>query len=743
MSDADVRTLMQRAQSSGMTDDQIRQQAAEKGMSDGDVSKLQDRINTIRNTQDPNNNDLKKDPDAIKQIVDKPTANSASAGIAGAGGLPIYGSELFNNSNLTFEPNLRIPTPKNYRLGPDDYVQINVYGNSQADWNLPINPDGNIQIPNIGLLNVSAKTIEQAGAMIKSKLVENHYAIGNGSELSVTVGRIRSIKVIMVGELARPGTITISSLATVFNALYQSGGPTANGSFRRIQVIRNSEVIDVLDVYDFLLTGSKKNDIKLEDGDIIRVPTYSVHVSLAGQVKKQAIFEVLPGETLKDVIKFAGGFTDFASTASIKVTQLTDQSKRLKDIPAADFNNYIPLRGDAYVVDRILDSYENRVTIFGAVVRPGPFELEKGLTLSGLIKKASGLRPDAFAAQGAIVRIKSDNTTEIISFDVKGVADKTSPDIELKKEDVVNIPSIFDLRDQYSVFINGQVRKPGIFGYVDNMTLADLIIGAGGFTVAAAPTQVAIARRIKDADQMSKNSPLAKVFTINVDPSFKLSDSTFKLEPFDIVSVYTLPGYEVQKSVTIGGEVLSPGPYTIKSKDERISDLVKRAGGLTIAADIESGRLRRSYNGSGIVGIDLKKALESPGSENDLRLEGGDDLQIPRQQQLVKVSGEVIYPSSVLFNHADSFLGYISETGGFTNNALRRRAYVVYANGRVKATHHFLFFKFYPSVTAGSLVVVPTKPPAGTGISATEIGQIVSGLLASGALLIGIISLTK
>jgi len=736
---------MQKAQSAGMTDDQIRQQATEKGMSESDVSKLQDRINILRSTQDPNNTDQKKDVNDVNQSVEKSIINGAGAAIIGPGGLPIYASELFNNSNLTFEPNLRIPTPQNYRLGPDDYVQINIFGNSQADWNLLINAEGNIQIPNIGLLNVSGKTIEQAGAMIKSKLLDNHYSIGKGTDLSVTVGRIRSIKVIMVGELAKPGTITISSLATVFNALYQSGGPTANGSFRHIEVIRNNALIDILDVYDFLLTGSKKNDIKLEDGDIIRVPTYAVHVSMAGQVKKQAIFEVLPGETLNDVIKFAGGFTDFASTASIKVTQLTDQNKRIKDIPATDFNNYIPLRGDAYIVDRILDTYENRVTILGAVIRPGPFELDKGLTVSGLIKKASGLTPDAFAAQGFIVRLKSDNTTEILSFDVKGIADKTSPDIVLKKEDIVRIPSIFELRDQYDVTINGQIRKPGIYRYIDNMTLADLIIGAGGFTVAAAPYQVAVARRIKNGDPMSKDSPISMVFTVNVDPDFKLSDSTFKLQPFDIVSVYALPGYEVQRVVNIGGEVLYPGSFVLRTKDEKISDLVKRAGGLTVAADVESSKFRRTFNavaGGGIVGIDLGKALEAPGSENDLRLEQGDDLQIPRKQQLVKVSGEIIYPSSVIYNQSDSFLGYINETGGFTSNALKRKAYVVYANGKVQATHHFLFFKFYPSVKAGSLVVVPTKPPS-TGVSASELAGIVSGLMASAGLLIGILSLTK
>ena len=387
ITDSQLRDLLQKAQATGMTDDQIRQAAIGKGMPETEVNKLQIRINAIRGIKETNTDNI-----TIKPTSTGENAKSVTTVLPKTtDGLSIFGAEYFNNSNLTFEPNLRLPTPKNYILGPDDQVVIDIFGNSVAHWALTVSADGNISIPNIGLLNVSGKSIESVIGIVTSKLIANHYSIGHGTNVAVTVGNIRSIKVSLVGEIAKPGTYTLSALATVFNALYLSGGPNAIGSFRKISDIRNNSIIRTLDFYDFLLKSSQKDNIRLEDGDVISVPTYKVHVTMTGQIKRPAIYEVLPGESLRDVINFAGGFTDQAYTSSIKAIQVTDKDHKVTDISLADFSSYVPLRGDQYIIDPILNRYENRVSIYGAVYRPGQFELDSGLTLTRLITKAAGL----------------------------------------------------------------------------------------------------------------------------------------------------------------------------------------------------------------------------------------------------------------------------------------------------------------------------------------------------------------
>jgi len=780
LTDAQLLDLMKQAQATGQTDEQLRRQAIAKGMSEADADKLLARINVLRSNTAANNFNQSgsRQLNYPSQTVDNrlPKRDSSK--------LEIFGADLFNNSNLTFEPNLRIATPQNYILGPDDQIIISVYGNSQVEWKPNVSPDGTIQIPGVGPINVGGKTIEQVRGIITSKLIANHYAIGHGTNVAITLGNIRSITVTLTGEVVKQGTYTISSLSKLFNALYVSGGPNENGSLRQIKLIRNNQEIKTVDFYDFLLTGSQKDNIRLQDGDVIRVPTYKVRVSLAGQVKHPAIFEVLPGETLKNVINFAGGFTDLAYTATIKAIQVTDKERRVTDISSADFSNYIPLRGDQYTVERILNRFENRVTITGAVFRPGQFELESGLTLSKLIAKAGGLKEDAFASRGYIKRLKPDNTTESIPFDVKAIVSKAVADIPLQREDEVFIPSIFDLRDAYKVIINGEVRKAGDFAYAENMTVEDLIIQAGGFAEGASAKRIEIARRVNNSDPNQKGAPVAQVFVVDVDSQLKFSTSSFTLQPFDEVSVYSLPGFEKQKTVKIEGEVLYPGPYTISTKNEKISSLVKRAGGLTAYADVEGGTLKRTNENNGLdldkgkvdsavlsrehlrrlqqlqktfkdsannvleqvkndnVGIDLKKILDKPGSDSDLILEEGDVLIIPKQQQLVKVNGQVLFPSSVIYANSKSLRSYIDNAGGFSSDALRRRTYVVYANGTVKSTHSFLFFKSYPKIKAGSQIIVPKKPQT-KGLSAAESVGLLGGLASMGAVIIGIISLVK
>lgn len=784
LSDAQIQQLLQQAQSAGLSDSQLLQQAQARGMSASQVQLLQKRITSLRmsgtnmgigaDTAMSQSRTLNYQPDNTNKSASFTPINPAEP--------KIFGADLFRNGNLTFEPNLKIATPLNYVLGPDDQLDVSIYGNSLANWKLNVSPDGNINIPGVGLLSVSGTTIEQATEAIKSKLAANNYAIGHGTNVQVNLGNIRSIKVIIAGQVVKPGTYTLPSLATVFNALYAAGGPNDDGSFREIDIIRDNRIIRKLDIYDFLVKGSQKDNITLQDQDVIRIPTYRIRVQMTGEVKVPALFEVLPGESLQDVIRFAGGFTDQAYTALIKVSQVSDQQRRLTDVVEADYNNYIPLRGDIYTVEHILDRYENRVTINGAVFRPGQYQLQKGLTLLKLIQKAAGLKEDAFTGTGSIMRLKPDNTTEILSFNLKDIINNTAPDIALQREDNINIASIFDLRDQYTVTIKGAVRNAGVFAFADSLNVQDLIIKAGGFEEGASPKRVEVARRVRDSDPTSKSSLVAQVFSVDVDPKLNNTPS-FQLEPYDIVSVYSLPGYEKQQNVKVEGEVLYPGYYTIEKKNEKISDIIARAGGLTASADADGGTLKRdniailgidrdkvdtaavtqerleelnrikqSYKDStananlqlrnNYVGIDLKDILITPGSSIDLIVEDGDIIRIPKQLQIVRVNGEVLYPSAIVYNKNETFKGYVLNAGGFSPDALKKGAYVVYPNGTVKGTRKFLFFNSHPSVKPGSEIYVPKKPEK-RGLSPTEVIGITSGLASIAAVILGIISLHK
>ncbi|WP_183560799.1 polysaccharide biosynthesis/export family protein [Mucilaginibacter sp. SP1R1] len=795
LSDQQITQLLQQAQNSGLSDSQLLQQAQARGMSAAEVQKLQTRIQAIENkatgrnprtaTDSLANDDNADNSKTGRRLNYKP--DSLDTAITRKDIFEnlrpkIFGADLFKNKNSSFEPNLKLATPVNYIVGPDDQLNINVYGSSLVNWKLEVSPEGNINIPGAGILNVSGRTIEQVTTLIKNKLSSNNYAIGRGTSVQVSLGNIRSIKVIIVGQVQKPGTYTLPSLATVFNALYASGGPTDNGSFRQIEVIRNNRVIRHLDVYDFLVRGDQKDNISLQDQDIVRVPTYRTRVQLVGQIKIPALFEVLPGENLDNILTYAGGFTDTAYTARIKVSQISDQQRRITDVLEADYKNYVPLRGDKFTIESIINRFENRVTIKGAVFRPGEFELQNGLTLKQLIENAAGLKEDAFTDRGTITRLKPDNSTEIIGFNVKDVINKIVS-IPLQREDIVNISSIFDLRDKYVVTINGSVRKPGKFVFSENMKVEDLILKAGGFAEGASTKRIEVARRVSDADPTSRNSSVSQVFSVNIDGQLRPAEANFVLNPFDIVSVYTLPGFEKQKTVKVEGEVMYPGSYTIKSKNEKISDLVARAGGLTASADVEGGslkrdniailgvdknkadttalalerknefnRLKRTYKDStstidtqqrnNYVGIELEKILKAPGSKNDLLLEDGDILRVPKQQQVVRVNGQVLYPSAVVFDKSKSFNDFVSNAGGYGPDALRRGAYVVYPNGTVKGTRKFLFFNVHPDVRPGSEVYVPKKP-ASKGNSAQTIIGLTTGLASLGAIILGVLSLRK
>ena len=786
LTDTQIRQLMQRSVAAGNNDAQLEQSAAAEGMKPEEVAKLRLRVDRIRKaggTIDPKASNQGSDDDAgissrsynEADSIKNRRNNQAKAEMRNALGdlIPkIFGAELFSNNDIRFEPNLRMATPKSYIIGPDDQLLIDLTGDNEANYKLPVSPDGTIRLQYVGLIPVGGLSIEQATSKIKSLMSRTYPGLKNGrTNVSVNLGNIRSIKITILGEVVKPGAYTLSSLSTVFNALSASGGPNVNGSFRNIQVIRNNKIISTIDVYDFLLKGLQVGNIRLQDQDVINIPVYQTRVEMAGEVKRPALYEVLSRESLEDVINFAGGFSNKAYTAKIKVLQNTNKERRITDINADDFSKYNPLNGDKYVVEAILNRFANRVEIIGAVFRPGMYELEKGLTLRQLIQKADGLKEDAFLNRGYISRLNSDNSLALLSFDVEKISKGIDPDINLRREDRITISSIFDLREEYKVDIKGEVRNPGVFDYGDGMTLEALIQMAGGFREGATPSRIEIARRIKNSDASSMSAKTAEILNVSISRDLKLQDSTFVLQPFDIVSVRSSEGYVVQQQVKVEGEVLYPGIYTITRKDERISDLIKRAGGVTVLSFAEGASLKRpgpvekesrdkngkliagsslstsnqnaidkeeeemqkmanlkrlqgvgvqdtaqliqevKILGSDLVGIDLVKILKNPASKYDLLLEDGDIIRVPKQLQTVKVTGEVLRPTNIVYSPNKSMKQYINGAGGFTFNANKKSAYIQYANGSVDAGSKFLFFNNYPRVKPGAEIFVPKRAP--------------------------------
>ena len=746
LSDAQVKQVMQRGDEMGYTDAQLIQAMKAQGLTDTQGTELLARMQKIRNDSG-NTTGVLNDTATTRSVTGPLTPNTAEPPKS-----RIFGADLFNNGSITFEPNMNMATPKGYIIGPGDELLLDLTGDNEANYKLRVSPEGFISMEYVGRVSVGGLTIDQATSKIRSAMGRTYPALRSGrSQIALNLGNIRSIKVIINGEVNKPGTYTLPSLATVFNALYASGGPNERGSFRQIQVIRNNLVVSTIDIYDFLVKGFQTGNIRLQDQDVIHVPVFTTRVDVVGEVKRPAIFEVLAHETFSDVLKFAGGFSDAAYSARIKVVQTTPTERKILTVPAAEFNSYYPKNGDLITVEPILDRYENKVEISGAVFRPGVFELTQGLTLSQLIKQAEGLREDAFRSRGYIIRLNPDNTTSVVPFDLAEVLRNPSADIKMQREDLVQVSSIFDLREEYKVSIGGEVRNPGTFSYADNMTVKDLVQMAGGFKEGATNKRVEVSRRIRGTDLTQKSAPTAEVFTINIDSTLSLAGNEFLLKPFDIVSVRSEEGFTLQQQIRIEGEVLYPGIYTVNYKNERISDIIKRAGGLTAFAFPEGASLKRpgadasksknlvnakeedelnrlnlrrlaqagakdssriiveQIEKSDLVGIDLERILKSPQSRQDLIVEDGDIIRIPRLLQTVKVSGEVLKPNSVVYVPGKTFDYYINAAGGFTERALKRRAFVTYANGSVKGTKMSLFARNHPPVKPGSEIAVPQR----------------------------------
>jgi len=678
----------------------------------------------------------------------------------------LFGFSLFTNENLTFEPNLNIPTPKNYRLGPDDDLIIDIWGASQATYRQKITPEGNILIPSLGPIYLSGMTIEEATGKITKDLGAIYSGLRYGNSfIKVSLGSIRSIKVNMVGEISLPGTYTLSSLATVFNALYAADGPTVTGSLRDIRVIRNNKVAARIDLYELLLKGVQQDEIRLEDGDVIFIAPYQQRVDITGQINRPGLYDMKPAESLKDLIWFAGGFNSKAYTQRIKIFRNTGAMRKVLDIPASQQDSFQLRNGDKMVIDSILDKFENRVVIRGAVYRPGVFALDSVSTLKQLIRKADGLKGDAFTTRINIYRLRDDMTTEVIPVDLAAIM-QNQEDVPLYKDDSVHIAPISKLHEKYFLQIEGEIRRPGKYSFMNNATMSDLILMAGGFKEAASLAGIEIARRVKNDTASKSVSRIAEVFRFPVSHDLKLSDSAarFILQPFDVISVLRSPGYGVPGMVTITGEVLYPGKYSIVTKNDRISDILRRAGNVTpyvnlkgaslmrktnfiparysrldtsATSDIENfiKELRTSANNVMVedyvkmkdkkknksltpvrkispyteVPVDLKYIINHPGGDKDLVLMPGDSLLLPREIQTVKTTGAVAYPATIPCK-GKHLRGYIDRSGGFAPNADRSRVYVISANGSVRSTKTGFFgIRNFPPIEPGATIVVPTK----------------------------------
>jgi protein involved in polysaccharide export with SLBB domain len=766
VSDSDIKVFYQKAMASGLSENSLYETLAQKGMPDDEIDKLKERIAKIdfstNNTGNENN-----EPDSDTTTKSKYDRNSNRDAYYNRmrpvkSDLTIFGSELFAASSLVFEPNLRIPTPSGYILGPDDQLIINIFGFSERTYNVTVTEEGNIYIPQVGPLFVNGLTIEQASARIKSKLASTIYkAIKTGqTSVQISLGKIRSIRVTVIGESKKPGTYTVSSLTTLFNLLYLCGGPSDMGSYRNIELIRGNELKRKIDLYSFLLKGDQKDNVLLQEGDVIRIPYYTTRITITGNIKHIGKYEMVTGETFNDLLGFCGGFADNAYKAGVTVYQLTEKEREIKDLFKDEYNTYKPQPSDSIVVGKLLDRFANRITIKGAIMRPGEYQLNDGITLKELIEKAGGVKEDVYNKRGIISRFNTDRTPVQLSFDVDSILNDQAT-IFLKKDDSVTIYSIFDLQNERNVSIDGQVKRPGTYKWVENITLKDLLLTAGGLTEFGDATNVEVARIIKNADITKSNYIQTQIINVDVADS---SDNDVVLQPSDVVIVKQRAGYTSQRSVYVDGMVISPGRYVLSRSGDRIDDLIKRVGGFAGNADSTTIIIRRPSNKNRSaeerektlskllnirqdsllsnerlrneidkdydkISINLTAALTNPSSTDNMVLEDGDVITVDRNTNLVKVSGEVYFPTIIPFEPGASVKYYIQRSGSFTPLARKSSIMVIYGDGRASKVKHFLFFKKYPVVTSRSEILVPQKSEDNkTKISTAEWALIVSAL---------------
>ena len=655
----------------------------------------------------------------------------------------LFGYDFFSNSKVSFTPSVNIAVPKNYQIGPGDEIMIDLWGASEITYKATVNNSGSIKINGIGFVFINGFTLENASKKIISKLKTKHAGISadrnsyNKINTNITVSKIRTVQVNIIGEVKTPGTYALNSLSTVLNALYVAGGPTKMGTFREVQLVRANKVVATLDVYQYMLSGTQEGNLKLQDQDVLLVSPYKNLVSVEGAVKRAGVYELKDGQTLAELAEYFGGFTPIAYTNLLTVERLNGTQKEIREVAFTEAKDFVMQGGDKLVVQEILDRYENKITIQGEVYRPGSFEMFEKMTLKTLIEKAEGITPEAFLSRGLLVRTFDDTHKENIAFSVSEILNGSSI-ILLKARDQVRIFNKDELREKRTITIAGAVNTPNTFDFVDKLQIEDVIAMSGGLERGADPQVISVSRRLKDGSFKT----LSEVYAVSSDENLAINNGKpFYIQPFDVIDVRYSKGYTAQKNVSISGEVKYSGSYTLINKNERISDLIERAGGFTEFAYVKGAALiRETKNKYAIdilknmdnnqgdesnsdalkemeanatefkVGIDLEMILKNKGSDIDMFLREGDQVLIPSKRQTVKVSGMVLKPSLVQYKKGLSLRKYIFKSGGFAETAKKTKIYVSYANGDIKTVKRFLFIKRYPELAPGATIYVPAKP---------------------------------
>ncbi len=771
--------LIDKAKASGMSETQIQQEIAKRmGQSDTDqaTKRASEAVVTDRTvTTTPGKEELSIEE---QRQINQPENDLKET---------VFGREIFSNKNLSFEPDLNIPTPKNYILSAGDELLINVWGDSELNLKLKVSSEGVILVPSLGPVSVGGLTVEAAENRIRQELGRIMSTLSENTDgantfVSVSLSQIRSIKVNIVGEVIAPGTYTLPSFATLFNALYAAGGINEIGSLRGIKVYRKSKEVAQLDVYDYLLNGKYEANIRLEENDMIIIPPYDQLAVVRGKVKRNRIFEMKKGETLQQLLNMTGGFTGDAYTKDVRIKRKAGSRYQIATVTEDKYSTFIMMDADSLMVDSVIPFYENRLTITGAVWRPGEYELSHTInTVKELVKQAAGLKGDEFTGRAQIARLNEDFTTTVIAVDIRGILSGVSPDVELKPEDQLYIPSLFDLREPYTIKVSGAVNfTDTVLPYRKSLTVEDAIMMAGGLKESAATVNVEVARRIKDTKAEQNSNQTAEVFNFTLNDNLgllpadgKTSGTVFTLEPFDEVYVRYSPGYKEQQVIRIDGEITFAGDYVLAVKNSRLSDIVAKAGGITPDAYVKGASLKRKLTEDEMrrletllelssnkqsrdsvalslenikdysVGIDLEKALANPGTTHDVVLRDGDKLYIPQLQSTVKISGAVTYPNSVTYTKGMSVGDCLSQAGGY-NDIARKYPIVIYMNGKVATTKKsFIFFKRYPKIEPGCEIVVPTKTQRDRKTGLAEVLSIASSTTSMAAMVTSIINNMK
>ena len=723
MSDSQVLEYVKDGIRQGKEQKQLASELARKGVTKEQAMRVkqlyeqQNNVNTSKSTgTDINESRLREETkkNTSDMLEDHPTTQDLARGDQ------VFGRNIFNTRNLTFEPSVNLATPANYRLGPGDEVIIDIWGASQNTIRQQISPEGTINIQKIGPVNLSGMTVSAANDYLKNALNKIYNGLNNTtdptSDIRLTLGNIRTIQINVMGEVVQPGTYALSSFSTVFHALYRAGGVSDIGSLRNVQLVRNGKNIATIDVYEFIMKGNTQDDIRLQEGDVVIVPAYDVLVKISGKVKRPMRFEMKKDENLATLIKYAGGFEADAYTRSLRVVRQNGEEYEVNTVKDIDYNIYKMRNGDVVTAEAILNRFTNKLEIRGAVYRPGIYQLSGKLnTIRELVHEAQGLTGDAFLNRAVLYRQREDLTSEVVQIDIKSIMDGTSPNLALMKNDILYIPSIHDLEDRGNVTVHGEVAHPDSYPYADNMTLEDLIIQAGGLKEAASTVRIDISRRIKNPRSTADNDTIGQMYTFSLKDGFVIDGQPgFILQPYDEVYVRRSPGYQAQQNVAIEGEILFGGNYAMTSREERLSDLVNKAGGPTNYAYLRGAKLTRVANASekkrmgdvirlmsrqlgeamidslGIrvedtftVGIDLEKALSNPKSNADLVLREGDVISIPKNTNTVTINGAVMVPNTVSYMKGKNVDYYLNQAGGCSDNARKSKKFIVYMNGQV------------------------------------------------------------